>query len=218
MIWVFDEVGNLIQEKQVAATDSIVTNHEYDFNGNLIKTTYNDGTENWLEYDVTNTLTKIIYEKDEFGVPLHYCQYSYNALGNRTYSKEFKRVTMPIQEGQLTADVLDIVDETTFNYDASKYTYTKIDVGDSHSCYPLSILSHANKEDKIDIQTHAAYDSTYNNDVFSTADKKYIGDLFKVYLFLGTPNGSVRYYNHKTKVDVMISVKIPYDSKHPDYR
>ena len=117
----FDSVGNLIKESQIGVVNNTTTTiskeYFYDANHNVIKTELTDGTENWFEYNYNNELSKIIYEKDELtGQPIHYSQYQFDALGRRTYSKDFKRMVMPLQEGQLTSDIQDIVNETYMMY------------------------------------------------------------------------------------------------------
>ena len=69
-----------------------------------------------------------------------------------------------------------------------------------------------------DIHAHAAYDSDYNNDIFSSsdsADKKNRG----IVGYLATPNGSLQKYDPTLPKDKRISTisdQMPYDPKHPN--
>ena len=61
--------------------------------------------------------------------------------------------------------------------------------------------------------THAAYDGRYNNNEFSSADKR-ISDFFNVPIYVATPNGSFqKYENGDTRI---IDTNMPSDSQDPN--
>ena len=96
------------------------------------------------------------------------------------------------------------------------YSYTDPNVGDSDSVAPSQppngIVPVA------DIHAHAAYDSGYNNDVFSPADMTG-NDNLGIPGYLTTPNGSLQKYDPtqpQGKRTSTISDQMPYDPKHPN--
>ena len=64
------------------------------------------------------------------------------------------------------------------------------------------------------LHTHAAYDSGYQNDIFSQTDKD-LAARRDMPIYVATPIGTLRRYDPSNGTDIVIFEDIPFDPNHP---
>ena len=64
------------------------------------------------------------------------------------------------------------------------------------------------------LHTHAAYDPSYMNDVFSQTDKN-LAERRGMPIYVATPLGTLRRYNPSDGTDIILFEDLPFDSNHP---
>ena len=96
----------------------------------------------------------------------------------------------------------------------TKYTYKKPLRGTKHRClFPPNWFGLHNQVALL--HSHAAYDSAYENDVFSPTDLQ-TSNLYGIPSYIVTPLGILRKYNPSTGQDVIIYDGAPFDPNHPE--
>lgn len=94
---------------------------------------------------------------------------------------------------------------------AVKYYYKEPNVG-TISTAGLSVLGLLGAQ--AIVHTHAAYDTRYSSDIFSQGDKD-AATALNMPIYVATPIGTLRKFDPYTGDDVIISIDIPFDPKHP---
>ena len=101
----------------------------------------------------------------------------------------------------------------TIKVKVTKYTYRKPKRGTAdHSSPPINWFGIHTVVGRL--HTHAAYDPAYENDAFSSTDKRN-AEKQGVPTYVATPLGTLRKYDPSKGTDIVLFNDIPFDPNHP---